>query len=254
MPVGQIALSLVESLLDMVSNLFLVFLFTVYLLLPGSKAGNDNNPGMDEPTEVDDQILRYIKGKVSLSLLVGSVTAFVLLFCGLDLWLVFGLLAFWLNFIPNVGAVVATFLPMPLVVLDPDISPVGMILAFVLPFCCHMVVGNVLEPLVFGHSLELQPVIILLSLMVWGMLWGITGMVLAVPITAVLKIHLASINHPVAIYLVHVLDGGMLSGGADLPLEPSEDTTPLRGSSCHREPAAMEAATLPLVSVAPASS
>ena len=136
-----------------------------------------------------------------------------------------------------------------------------MILAFVLPFCCHMVVGNVLEPLVFGHSLELQPVVILLSLMVWGMLWGITGMVLAVPMTAVLKIHLASINHPVAIYLVHVLDGGMLGGanesldrGSHLPLEPSEDTAPLRGSSCHREPAAMEAATLPLVSVVPASS
>ena len=71
MPVGQIALSLVESLLDMVSNLFLVFLFTVYLLLPGNKAGNKagdgSSPAMDEPSEVDDQILRCIKGRVCLS-------------------------------------------------------------------------------------------------------------------------------------------------------------------------------------------
>ena len=58
---------------------------------------------------------------------------------------------------------------------------------------------SVLEPLIFGRSLELAPVVILLSLMIWGMLWGLTGMVLAVPMTAILKIHLASIDHPVAI-------------------------------------------------------
>lgn len=99
---------------------------------------------------------QYIKGKVVLSALIGVCTAFVLLAIGLDLWLVFGTLAFWLNFVPNVGAVIATLLPLPLVLLDPSMPAASMVLAFVLPFCVHMFVGNVLEPLLFGHSLEVS--------------------------------------------------------------------------------------------------
>lgn len=145
--------------------------------------------------------------QVALSSLVGVATGLVLLGVGLDLWLVFAVLAFWLNFVPNVGAVVAVLLPMPLLVLDPDTSAAAVLLAFLGPFLVHMFVGNVLEPLLFGHSLELHPIAILLSLMVWGMLWGIFGMVLAVPITAVLKIHLASVDHPAAAYVVRMLTG-----------------------------------------------
>tara|TARA_B100000780_G_scaffold234076_1_gene174377 strand:+ start:354 stop:908 length:555 start_codon:yes stop_codon:yes gene_type:complete len=159
-----------------------------------------------------------------LSLVVGVVTAIILLAVGLELWLIFGALAFWLNFVPTVGAVVAVFLPMPLVILDPDMSLVSMILAFVLPFTAHMVVGNVLEPLLFGHSLELQPVAILLSLTIWSMLWGLTGMVLAVPITAVLKIHLDSIDHPASKFLVRLLVGGTGGANEGAMLQPTEDT------------------------------
>ena len=100
----------------------------------------------------------------------------------------------------------------------------------------HMIVGNVLEPLLFGHSLDLQPVVILLSLMVWGMLWGLVGMVLAVPITAVIKIHLSTIDHPLAASLVHVLGGGGGSSSNEthkiepIDQEQPEDTSPLEGS------------------------
>ena len=182
--------------------------------------------------------------QVMLSLVVGVVTAIILLAVGLELWLIFGALAFWLNFVPTVGAVVAVFLPMPLVILDPDMSLVSMILAFVLPFTAHMVVGNVLEPLLFGHSLELQPVAILLSLTIWSMLWGLTGMVLAVPITAVLKIHLDSIDHPASKFLVRLLVGG--TGGADegAMLQPTEDTA---------NSGAAGSSTLPLVERGPAN-
>lgn len=254
-PITQIALGLVESLFEMCSNLFLVLLFTVYLLLPRSGKGDHdaNDEEAAPPTttlsEVDAQILAYIKGKVALSLIVGSTTALVLFAVGLDLWLVFGVLAFWLNFIPNVGAVVAVCLPMPLVVLDPDMSTVAMVLAFVLPFCVHMTVGNVLEPLIFGHSLELQPILILLSLMVWGSLWGITGMVLAVPITAVLKIYLSFLEHPAAEWLVRVIEGRPRREAGMAEVEPVYDVAHSHGgsfsSSC--QSGALESATLPLV-------
>ena len=160
-----------------------------------------------------------------LSMVVGVVTSVILLAVGLELWLIFGALAFWLNFVPTVGAVVAVFLPMPLVILDPHMSLVSMTLAFLLPFTAHMVVGNVLEPLLFGHSLELQPVAILLSLTIWSMLWGLTGMVLAVPITAVLKIHLDSIDHPASQFLVRILVGGAAGPHeGSTTLLPNEDS------------------------------
>lgn len=92
MPINKLVLAAVESMLDLLSNLFIVFLFTVYLLAKGST----------QPDEADKQILEYIKGKVALSLIVGVCTALVLFLIGLDLWLCFATLAFWLNFVPNV--------------------------------------------------------------------------------------------------------------------------------------------------------
>ena len=79
------------------------------------------------------------------------------------------------NFIPNVGTVVAVALPLPLVVLDPAFSTVGVLLVLLLPLAAHAFAGNVIEPLLFGHTLKLHPVTILISLLFWGALWGITG-------------------------------------------------------------------------------
>ena len=87
---------------------------------------------------------------------------------------------------------------MPVVLLDPQFSALAAALAVLLPLGVHAVVGNVVEPLLFGHSLELAPVVVLCSLMLWGAVWGVTGMLLAVPITAVLRIYLLHIDHPCA--------------------------------------------------------
>jgi hypothetical protein len=109
--------------------------------------------------------------------------------------------------IPNVGTVLAVALPMPLVVLDPAFSSAGAALAFFLPLSAHAFAGNVLEPLLFGHTLKLHPVVVLLSLLLWGAVWGVTGMVLAVPITAVLRIRLTHIKHPLPQFLASLLVG-----------------------------------------------
>ena len=212
-PVTRLVLQAAESLLELLSNLFLVLLFTLYLLLGG---GGAESHGVN--AEADAQVLSYIKGKVLISLGVGVATALILLAVGLDLWLVFGVMAFWLNFIPNVGSVVAVLLPMPVVLLDPTFSSGAVFLALVLPFGVHAIAGNVFEPLVFGHSMELAPVTILLSLMLWGSVWGVTGMVLAVPMTAVLRIHLAYVDHPLPRYLA-----ARLVGRAEKPVDDDAD-------------------------------
>ena len=102
---------------------------------------------------------------------------------------VMGLLAFALNFIPNVGPIVAVILPLPLVLLAPggaSLSSLGAII--VLPTIVHMVIGHLIEPSVMGDSLELDPIVILLSLMLAGVIWGPVGMLLATPMTVAGKI------------------------------------------------------------------
>ena len=135
LPLTHIFIALGETVLELLSNLFLVLLFTVYLLLDGGDVGTHGVP-MRKSTvlaQVDAQIMAYLKGKVMLSVLVGALTCFILWAIGTDLWLVFGLMAFWLNFVPNVGAVVAVILPMPVVLFDPDTTGMRVLLAFALP-------------------------------------------------------------------------------------------------------------------------
>lgn len=108
---------------------------------------------------------------------------------------------------PQAGPIVATIVPMPLVILDPALSLAAKIAAFAGPTAVHMVIGNFIEPLVFGSSMELHPVTVLLALAMWYSLWGIAGAILAVPITAVLRIVMESMNHPYARVIIAVLEG-----------------------------------------------
>ena len=121
-----------------------------------------------------------------MSMLVAVLTAISLAALSVDLWLVFGV---W----PS-GSVPPTSMRCSLLrcpyslILDPAFSTLGVLLALLLPLSAHSLAGNVLEPLLFGHTLQLHPVTVLLSLLLWGSVWGITGMVLAIPITAVARI------------------------------------------------------------------
>jgi len=107
---------------------------------------------------------------------------------GIPLALVFGLLSFVLNFIPNIGSAIACLLPLPIVLVSPGISSTAAVLAIVLPAGVQFSVGNVIEPKLMGKSLDLHPVAVLGALIFWGMLWGMPGMLMAAPITSVAKI------------------------------------------------------------------
>jgi AI-2 transport protein TqsA len=159
------------------------------------------------------KIYLYIRGKVGIALLVASCDALILSTIGVSLWLVFAIVTFWLVFIPNVGLAVSLFLPMPIVLLDPHFGIVGVVLAFAGPLAVGLVAKDVLEPLVLGHSTSLTPVAVLLAVMLWATVWGITGMVLAVPLTAVIRIYLQGLDHPLAKFVANVLAGKESGGG-----------------------------------------
>ncbi len=188
LPLGNISAWLLQTtnaIVGLLSQGLLVLIFVLYLLLGG---GRQNRRSGGVWAEIEVRIEHYIVTKALISLTTGALVGLTLAILGVDLALVFGLLAFLLNFIPSVGSVIATLLPVPVVVVSPDISTTTAALAIVLPSLIQIIIGQIIEPKVMGAALDLHPIVILMTLIVWGMLWGVVGMLLATPMTAMLKI------------------------------------------------------------------
>ena len=79
--------------------------------------------------------------------------------------------------------------------MQPEISSTAAVLAIALPGAIQITMGNFIEPKIYGESLDLHPVVTLMSLVLWGTLWGIVGMFLAAPMAAVIKIFLARLEY-----------------------------------------------------------
>ncbi len=192
------------TVLDLVTEGGLVLIFLVYLLI--SRQSTTLRTGIY--AEIDAKIRRYLSLKIAISASTGVLVGFVLWLFGLDLALVFGVLAFFLNFIPTIGSIIATLLPLPVAIIQFD-SPWLIAGVFGVPWLIQMLIGNGVEPVLMGKELELHPITVLLSLLFWGLLWGIVGMFLAVPMTAILRIVLGRIEmtRPIADLLAGRLPG-----------------------------------------------
>jgi AI-2 transport protein TqsA len=126
--------------------------------------------------------------KTFISAATGLAVWLTLTFFGVPLALVFGILAFSLNFIPNIGPLLMCVLPLPLIFLHPGLSLTNMIVAAVMMSVIQFVSGSVVEPKMMGDSFKLHPVVIMLTLLMWGVIWGLPGMFLSTPITAAMRI------------------------------------------------------------------
>jgi AI-2 transport protein TqsA len=182
---GNMLLGTTTAILDILSNGFLVLIFLVFLLLGASGRALDPDSTW---SQIDARVKRYLVTKGIISAATGTLVWAVLAFLGVDLALVFGLFAFLFNFIPSIGSIIATVLPLPVVIASPILSPTEAVLAIAIPGAIQFTVGNIVEPKVMGESLDLHPVAILMNLIIWGMLWGIVGMLLSTPILVVIKI------------------------------------------------------------------
>ncbi|MCP3903043.1 MAG: AI-2E family transporter [Planctomycetes bacterium] len=198
-----------KSIMDVLAQGVLVMVFVLFLLL-----GKEPHAKSRVRWEIEVKVKRYLATKMFTSSITGVLVGVTLWLLGIDLALVFGLFAFLLNFIPSLGSIIATLLPLPIVLVTKDLSPTSAILAIAIPGAIQFSMGNLIEPKIMGHSLDLHPIVVLMSLIIWGMIWGIIGMVLAAPITAVLKIMFERIDitRPVA-----DLMAGHLPGTAPVP-------------------------------------
>jgi len=171
------------TVFGLISGVFFVTIFVMFFLL-------GRNPYAEHShvyTDIVQKIRRYVGIKVATSAVTGLLVWASLSTIGLELAGVFGILAFLLNFIPSIGSIVATLLPIPIAVVQFQ-SPLPVILVIAIPGVIQNLLGNVIEPKLMGEGLNLHPVTILLALSFWGLLWGVVGMFLAAPITAAIRI------------------------------------------------------------------
>jgi len=129
----------------------------------------------------------YIRLKTYVSLLTGAVGYIFLAIMGVDSPFFWALLMFLLNYIPTIGSLVATVFPAVFSLMQfGEFGPFFIILIGL--GVIEWVIGNVVEPKIMGNSLNLSPLVTILALIVWGQIWGITGMLLSTPITVVMVI------------------------------------------------------------------
>jgi len=183
LPVFSFAQNITGLIVGLIGNFFLIVIFSIFLLL--GERSHLNPKGL--LWEIQSKISGYVAAKFLLSLVTGALTLFVLLALGVELAVMFAVLTLFLNFIPNVGSLIAIVLPLPVILLQYGLGW-RLYLVLGLTGLIQFLVGNVVEPKMMGESMDLHPVTILLFLMFWGLVWGVPGMFLAVPITAILKI------------------------------------------------------------------
>ncbi|TWT79450.1 AI-2 transport protein TqsA [Planctomycetes bacterium CA13] len=177
-----------SELFNLATTSVVVLIYVFFLLLGSADVHRTSAP----IHRINTQVRSYLSLKTIISIITGGVFGITLWLFGVPMSLTFGVLAFLLNYIPNVGPIVATLLPIPFILLHPDGTFGWMFAAIGTTSAIQILSGNLIEPKLMGKSSDLHPVVILFALMFWGMMWGITGMFLATPITAGIKIALES--------------------------------------------------------------
>lgn len=157
--------------------------------------------------KITEQIQRYIIAKVGVNLVAGIITTIVLSFVGVDFPIVWGLFVFLFNFIPTIGSAAALVFPVLFTLVQFD-SFGTVILVLILMAGIQTLAFNVAEPMILGKRLNLNPLLILMSVLVWGYIWGIVGMLLSVPLTAIIKIIISNSTSPNMKFFEHLMSQG----------------------------------------------
>lgn len=182
------------GMLDILSDLTLAVIFLIFLFL-GSSSVKVVSKTVEQ---IQEQVAKYMVTKTIISAITGILVGIALAALNVPLALLFAMMTFALNFIPNIGSMIAVALPLPVALMQFGFGWEFALVLFV-PLAIQFTVGNIIEPKILGDSMDLHPIVVLIFLMFWGTVWGLPGMFLAVPITAAMKIIFAGIPQTKAI-------------------------------------------------------
>ena len=191
----NLAANMLSSLGGVMANLFLIMITVVFMLFESSSIPKKLHSALDDPNmrmqQIDlflESVNNYLAIKTLVSISTGVLVSILLWALGLDFFLLWGVLAFLFNYIPNIGSIIAAVPAMSLAILQLGPTSAGFIgLGY---FIINIVMGNIIEPKFLGKGVGLSTLVVFLSLIFWGWLLGTVGMLLSVPLTMVIKIAL----------------------------------------------------------------
>jgi len=191
----QLVADLFNGLGGVLGNAFLIFLMVIFILLEAHSfkgkvlaVATDPEEALARFQSISDKLNRYLAIKTLASIATGAVVTLWLAILGVDFPLLWGVLATLLNFVPNIGSVIAA---VPAVIFAFIQIDLGTALAAAAGYAAvNVVVGNVVEPRFMGRGLGLSTLVVFASLVFWGWVLGLVGMFLSVPLTMTAKIAL----------------------------------------------------------------
>jgi predicted PurR-regulated permease PerM len=153
--------------------------------------------------DIMSQVSRYLTAKFIISLANGVIFAVSFYFIGLEYAIIWGVLQFIMNFIPTLGSIVTGVGISLFALIQFWPNPAPVILVVVVVLAVNMILGNILDPKIAGEHVGISPLMVLVSLAIWGYIWGFAGMVISVPMTVIIKIVCENIPflEPVSILL-----------------------------------------------------
>lgn len=195
--VMKLVAMLLNELGGVLANGFLIILTVIFMLLEASSIPTklhaifrDPEASLGRMKHFTGTLNRYIAIKTGISLATGASVAIFLTIMGVDYPLLWGVLAFILNYIPNIGSIMAAVPAVLLTIIQVGLGrALGVSIGYVV---INMVMGNIIEPRLMGRGLGLSTLVVFLSLIFWGWILGPVGMVLSVPLTMTVKIALDS--------------------------------------------------------------
>lgn len=195
--VMRLAGNMLSGLSNLLTFSFLILLLVVFMLLEAASLPRKLRMVLHDPEhslggfkEITDNLKRYIAIKIWTSLGTGVTVGVLLAIIGVDFPVLWGLVAFLLNFVPNIGSIIAAIPPVLLALVDGGV--VTALLTAGAFLAVNVIFGNILEPRFMGQGVGLSVLVVFLSLIFWGWVFGTLGMILAVPLTMMFKIVLDS--------------------------------------------------------------
>ncbi len=208
--VERLGTQFLGSGLDFGRALFLVVLYMLFIFAEQAifrrkilaVAGTNRDTAEEILDTIGRGIQRFLGLKTLLSVATGAICYAALVALQIPYAMFFGFITFLFNFIPYFGSILASTLP-ALVALAVEGSMEKAVIVILVYLAVNVAIGSIVEPKIMGRELDLSPLVILVSVVVWTGLWGIVGAFLAVPIMATLQIVLAShpSTHPIAVML-----------------------------------------------------
>ena len=202
----------ISSLIIALSTKFVMtFVFLMFMMLEAQFLDDKINKAFGKNSErvrkilstISEQVSQYLGTLTLISFATGVFAWLVLTAFGVRLAAGWGVLTFLLNFIPTVGSIIATIPPVVMAIIQFSPGLFKPVMVLVSLAAIQLTIGNIITPKVMGDKLGVSPVVILLSLLLWGMIWGIPGALLSTPIISIIKIVCENIPvlHSIAILI-----------------------------------------------------